>query len=157
MSSTLATQALAAANAGFTLHTYALDHAQEGSYGEAVASQLGVDPDRLFKTLIAEVDGRPAVAIVPVSGKLSLKKLAAASGAKRAVMAEPVDAERWTGYVTGGISPFGQKRPLPMFVDETVVLHDTIFASGGRRGLQIEFSTDLLWTILNASTADLLE
>ena len=92
-----------------TVHTYQLD-SDGDSYGEAVAAELGVDPRRLFKTLVAVVDGDPVVAIVPVSGRLSLKSLARAAHGKRASMADPADAERWTGYVTGGISPFGQKR-----------------------------------------------
>lgn len=135
---------------------YTLEREYITTYGETVASQLDVDPDRLFKTLIAEIDDRPSVAIVPVSGSLSLKKLANAAKAKKAVMAETADAERWTGYLTGGISPFGQKRTLPMFVDETVILYDTVFASGGQRGLQIEFSPELFSTLLNATLADLV-
>jgi Cys-tRNA(Pro)/Cys-tRNA(Cys) deacylase len=152
-----ATKALEAANHAYLVRTYTLPHAYEGSYGEAVARALDVDPDRFFKTLVTRVDETPTVAGVPVSAKLSLKKLAAASHGKKAVMADPADAERWTGYVTGGISPFGQRRPLPMFVDETVILHDTVFASGGQRGLQIEFSPDLFTVHLHATTTDLTE
>lgn len=126
------------------VHQYELT-ADGDSYGEAVAAQLGVDPRRLFKTLVAVIDGQPAVAIVPVSGRLSLKSLAKAAGGKRAVMAEAADAERWTGYVTGGISPFGQRRTLPVFVDDTATTFDTVFASGGQRGIQVEVKpTDLI-------------
>lgn len=156
MPSTPATRALQSASAAFTIHSYVLD-SHDGSYGEAVARELDVDPDRLFKTLVTEIDEVPSVAVIPVSAKLNLKKLAAAALAKRARMAEPVDAERWTGYVTGGISPFGQKRPLPVFVDQTAILHETVLASGGKRGLQIEFSPGLFSTILNATLADLVE
>lgn len=140
----------------FRLHSYVLDVPAD-TYGEAVAASLGVDPERLFKTLIAEVDGNPVVAIVPVSSRLSLKHLARAAGGKRAAMAKPEVAERNTGYVTGGISPFGQRRPMPVFVDETVVLFDTILASGGRRGLQIEIGSADLVALLEASLAALTE
>lgn len=126
------------------VHTYELT-ADADSYGEAVAAELGVDPDRLFKTLVAAVDSEPVVAIVPVSGRLSLKALARAANGKRASMADPADAERWTGYVTGGISPFGQKRRMPVYIDESVEGFETVFASGGGRGIQIEVRpTDLV-------------
>ena len=119
------------------VHVYELTEDAD-TYGEAVADQLGVDSNRLFKTLVAMVDGEPVVAIVPVSGRLSLKSLAKAAKGKRASMADPADAERWTGYVTGGISPFGQKKRMPVFVDSGVMEFETVFASGGQRGIQIE-------------------
>lgn len=119
------------------VHTYELS-GDADSYGEAVAAELGVDPGRLFKTLVATVDSQPVVAIVPVSGRLSLKALARAANGKRATMADPADAERWTGYVTGGISPFGRKRRMPVFIDEGVMAFETVYASGGQRGIQIE-------------------
>ncbi len=119
------------------VHTYELS-GDADSYGEAVAAELGVDPDRLFKTLVATVDSEPVVAIVPVSGRLSLKALARAANGKRAMMADPADAERWTGYVTGGISPFGRKRRMAVFVDDSVTAFETVYASGGQRGIQIE-------------------
>ena len=119
------------------VHTYELS-GDADSYGEAVAAELGVDPGRLFKTLVATVDSQPVIAIVPVSGRLSLKALARAANGKRATMADPADAERWTGYVTGGISPFGRKRRMPVFIDEGVMAFETVYASGGQRGIQIE-------------------
>jgi Cys-tRNA(Pro)/Cys-tRNA(Cys) deacylase len=140
----------------FRLHSYLLDVPAD-TYGEAVAASLGVDPERLFKTLVAEVDGRAVVAIVPVSSRLSLKHLAAAAGGKRAAMAKPEVAERNTGYVIGGISPFGQRRSMPVYVDETVVLFETVLASGGRRGLQVEVGSADLVSLLDASLADLTE
>lgn len=110
------------------------------SLGEAVANALGIDPARMFKTLIAVVDGTPACAIVPTSGALSLKSLAKAAGAKRAEMAATGDAERWTGYVTGGISPVGQAKSLRRFLDASAMAHDRVVVSAGKRGLQIQLS-----------------
>ena len=123
----------------FVVHEYEVGEI-DATYGGSVADGLGVSRDRLFKTLVALVDDRPVVGIVPVSGRLSLKALARASGGKRAVMAEPAAAERLTGYVVGGISPFRQTRSLPIIVDEGVLAHPTIFVSGGRRGLQLEMA-----------------
>lgn len=138
------------------IHTYEVE-SDEGSYGESVAAAIGVGPERLFKTLIAVVDDRPTMAIVPATGRLSLKKLARAANGKRARMAEPADAERWTGYVTGGISPFGQKRRLEAYVDETMVQFDTVYASGGRRGIQIEVAPEDLLDTLRAHVVGLVE
>lgn len=136
------------------VHVYELT-VDADSYGEAVAVELGVEPARLFKTLIAEVDAEPVVAIVPVSGRLSLKALAKAAQGKRATMADPADAERWTGYVTGGISPFGQKRRMPVFIDETATAFETVFASGGQRGVQVEVRPSDLIALLDAALARL--
>lgn len=147
-------QALERAGVDFALHSYTLD--DEGdSYGEAVAATLGVPAERLFKTLLASVDSRPVVAIVPVSGRLGLKALARAAGGKKAEMVPPADAERLTGYVTGGISPFGQKRRLPVFVDDTITDHPTIYCSAGQRGLQLELDPHDLIRTLDAATAPL--
>ena len=144
---------LSAAGVQFGVHEFDNDPAERG-YGLAAAVALGVEPERVFKTLIATIDEtNHAVAIVPVSGQLSLKELAVALGAKRAEMCEVQIAERLTGYVVGGISPFGQKRPLPTVIDETCILFDTIFVSGGRRGLDIEIAPDDLITVLSAITA----
>ena len=136
------------------VHAYELS-VDADTYGESVAAELGVDPRRLFKTLVATVDDRPMVAIVPVSGRLSLKSLAKVAGGKRAAMADPADAERWTGYVTGGISPFGQKRRMSVFIDESVSEFETIFASGGQRGIQIEVRPADLVALLGAELAPL--
>ena len=138
---TPATVALTRAGVPFSLHEYAHDPRAD-SFGLEAAEALGVDPDRVFKTLLAQVDGRLAVAVVPVSGQLDLKALARALGASRAVMADPAAAERATGYVVGGISPVGQKRPHPTVVDDTALGHDTVLVSGGRRGLDLELSPD---------------
>lgn len=136
------------------VHAYELE-VEADTYGEAVALQLGVDPGRLFKTLIATVDGDPVMAIVPVDGRLSLKALAKAAGGKRADLADPSDAERWTGYVTGGISPLGQRKRLPAYVHHSVTDHETVFASAGQRGLQMELSPSDLLALLSARVADL--
>ena len=145
--------ALTAAGVRFEVHEFENAPSERG-YGLAAAAALGVEPERVFKTLLATTDDADhAVGIVPVSGQLSLKELAAALGAKRAEMCTPQTAERLTGYVVGGISPFGQKRSLPTVIDETCVLFDTIFVSGGRRGLDIEIAPDDLITVLSAKTA----
>lgn len=123
-------------------------HAYEpgpGAYGPAAAAALGVEPERLLKTLLAELDGRLVCAVVPSSGSLDLKALAAGLGGKRAAMAAPAAAERSSGYVVGGISPLGQRTVLPTAVDETAQLHDTVYVSAGRRGLSLELApADLL-------------
>jgi Cys-tRNA(Pro)/Cys-tRNA(Cys) deacylase len=151
---TRAIQVLERSRTDFEIHEYTVgrDHI---SYGEAVALALGANPNRLFKTLIAMVDGSPVVAIVPVSGKLALKRLARAAGGKHASMAEPADAQRLTGYVVGGISPLGQKRTLPMFIDVSVDAYETIFVSGGRRGLQVELTPGDLIPLIEASRAEI--
>jgi len=136
---TPATAALIAAGADFALHDY--DHdPRDTSFGLEAAHALGLEPERVFKTLLAELDGELVVAVVPVSGQLDLKALARTLGGSRAVMAEVSRAERVTGYVAGGISPLGQKRALRTVLDETVDLFDTIFVSAGRRGLDLEIA-----------------
>ncbi|WP_340562255.1 Cys-tRNA(Pro) deacylase [Streptomyces sp. GSL17-111] len=149
---TPATVALTAAGVAFTVHSYPHDPAA-GSYGEEAARALGVGPERVFKTLVAEVDGALTVAVVPVSGSLDLKALAAAVGGKRAVMADPAAAERSSGYVRGGISPLGQRRPLPTVVDVSARAHATVCVSGGRRGLEIELAPADLIAQTGARTA----
>jgi Cys-tRNA(Pro)/Cys-tRNA(Cys) deacylase len=139
MSGTPATSALRAAGITFTEHEYRHDPSAEG-YGLEAAAALGVDPDRVFKTLLAQVDGALVVGVVPVSGRLDLKALAAAVDGHRAEMADPALAQRRTGYVVGGISPIGQKTPSPTVLDETAELWDTVFVSGGRRGLDVELA-----------------
>ncbi|MEO9137605.1 MAG: aminoacyl-tRNA deacylase, partial [Jatrophihabitans sp.] len=117
------------------------------------AAALGIDAEQIFKTLIAAVDGKLACAVVPVAGRLDLKAFAAALGAKRAEMADPAVAARATGYVVGGISPVGQKSPLPVVLDETVELFDTVFVSAGKRGLQVELTPADLIRATSGSTA----
>jgi Cys-tRNA(Pro)/Cys-tRNA(Cys) deacylase len=149
---TPATAALTAAGVAFTLHEYAHDPRAE-SYGLEAAEALGLDPAQVFKTLVADLDGALVVAVVPVAGWLDLKALARALGGRKATMAAPRDAERATGYVTGGISPVGQKRPLRTVVDSGALDHDTVFVSAGRRGLDLEIAPADLVAVTAATTA----
>jgi Cys-tRNA(Pro)/Cys-tRNA(Cys) deacylase len=150
---TPALAALAAAGVPHTAHAYDHDPRSTVGYGLEAAEVLGVEPERVFKTLMTSVDGALTVAVVPVTGKLDLKALAQAAGGKKAVMADPAAAERATGYVVGGISPLGQKTPHPTVVDETVWLFDTVFVSGGRRGLDVELTPDDLVRLTSATVA----
>jgi Cys-tRNA(Pro)/Cys-tRNA(Cys) deacylase len=152
---TPATVALEKAGAAFAVHAYAHDPASELSYGEEAAQALDTSPDRVFKTLVAEVDGALTVAVVPVSATLDLKALAAAAGGKRAAMADPAAAERTTGYVLGGISPLGQRRLLPTFLDVSALAFPTIFVSAGRRGLELELAPGILIDLTSATPAAL--
>jgi Cys-tRNA(Pro)/Cys-tRNA(Cys) deacylase len=136
---TPATVALTRAGVEHAVHTYEHDPAA-ASYGLEAAEAMDLDPGRVFKTLLTSVDGRLVVGIVPVSGQLDLKAVAAAVGGKKAVMADPAEAERATGYVVGGISPLGQKRAHPTVVDASALDHPTVFVSGGRRGMEIELA-----------------
>lgn len=151
---TPATVAASAAGIDFTTHAYAHDPSAP-SYGEEAAEALGVSPDRVFKTLVAEVDGTLTVAVVPVSASLDLKALASAAGGKRATMADPAAAERTTGYVRGGISPLGQRKKLPTVLDTSARDHETVHISAGRRGLEIELSPDALATLTSATVAEI--
>ncbi|WP_395640061.1 Cys-tRNA(Pro) deacylase [Pseudolysinimonas sp.] len=152
--STTAVVALRAAGIPFAERAYAHDPAVT-DFGREAAEALGVEPDRVFKTLLADVDGRLVVGIVPVTGKLDLKALAAAAGGKKAVMADPAVAERRTGYVVGGISPIGQKSVHPTVLDESAELWDTVFVSGGRRGLDLELAPADLIRATSATVADI--
>ncbi|MEU6667422.1 Cys-tRNA(Pro) deacylase [Streptomyces sp. NPDC046727] len=136
---TPATVALTAAGVDFTVHAYDHDPSHP-SYGEEAAEAMGVSPDRVFKTLVADVDGALVVGVVPVAGSLDLKALAAAVGGKRAAMADPTLAERTTGYVRGGISPLGQRKRLTTVLDDSAEGHETICVSAGRRGLEVELA-----------------
>ncbi|WP_399092405.1 Cys-tRNA(Pro) deacylase [Streptomyces sp. BBFR2] len=149
---TPATVALTAAGVPFTVHAYTHDPAA-ASYGEEAAEALGVAPEQVFKTLLADVDGALTVAVVPVSGSLDLKALAAAVGGKRAAMADPAAAERSTGYVRGGISPLGQRKRLRTVVDASAEGRPTICVSAGRRGLEVELSPADLVTLTGAVVA----
>ena len=152
---TPAITALLQGDVAYTVHPYDVDHdlAARSSYGEAVSSALGVDPRRLFKTLIAVVDGALTVGIVPVVTTLDLKALAAAVGGKRAAMADPAAAERSSGYVTGGISPFGQRTRLPTVLDDSALEWPTVYVSAGRRGLQVEVAPPDLVALTAATVA----
>lgn len=149
---TPATALLVKARIAHTVHSYEHDPRHE-SYGLEAADALHVTPSRVFKTLIAEVDGTLAVGVVPVTAQLDLKALAAALGGKKARMAEVSAAERATGYVAGGISPLGQKKRLPTVLDASATTHDTVFCSAGRRGLEIELAPADLATLANARLA----
>lgn len=136
---TPATVALTAAGIPFDTVSYVHDPRAAG-YATEAAEQLGLDPTRVFKTLVVSLDGRLAVGIVPAAGSLDLKALAGALGGKKAQLAEQREAERRTGYVAGGISPVGQKSFLPTALDESAMTFPTIFVSGGRRGFEIELA-----------------
>ncbi|GGK57520.1 Cys-tRNA(Pro)/Cys-tRNA(Cys) deacylase [Streptomyces flaveus] len=149
---TPATVALTAAGVEFTVHAYEHDPSHP-SYGEEAAEAMGVSPERVFKTLVADVDGALTVAVVPVAGSLDLKALAAAVGGKRATMADPAAAERTTGYVRGGISPLGQRKKLRTILDSSASVHPTICVSAGRRGLEVELSPRDLAKLTEATSA----
>ncbi|MDQ0990351.1 Cys-tRNA(Pro) deacylase [Streptomyces sp. V3I7] len=149
---TPATVALTAAGVEYTVHAYDHDPAHP-SYGEEAAEAMGVSPERVFKTLVADVDGALTVAVVPVAGSLDLKALASAVGGKRAAMADPALAERTTGYVRGGISPLGQRKRLRTVLDDSVAAHGTICVSAGRRGLEVELAPDDLAKLTDAVLA----
>lgn len=154
---TPATVALAAAGVAFVLHPYAHDP-ESTNYGDEAAAALGVDPLRIFKTLVVDIGAAGhelAVAVVPVAGQLDLKHIAAAFGTRRAVMADKALVTRSTGYVLGGVSPVGQKNPLPTMIDEVAQLWDTIYVSAGRRGLQVELAPADLARVTGAMFADI--
>jgi Cys-tRNA(Pro)/Cys-tRNA(Cys) deacylase len=147
---TPATRTADVARIAYQLHEYEHDPRAESYAGEA-AEVLGLDPDRVFKTLVVAVDdGDLAVAVVPASGTLDLKAVG-----KRAAMADPARAEKVTGYVAGGISPLGQRRALPTYVDETAELWDTVYVSAGRRGLEIELAPGDLVALTGAEVREL--
>jgi Cys-tRNA(Pro)/Cys-tRNA(Cys) deacylase len=149
---TAATALLTRQGIPYTVHTY--DHdPRHGSYGAEAAEALGVPVGRVFKTLVADVDGALTVGVVPVTAQLDLKALAAAVGGKKAAMAEVAAAERATGYVAGGISPLGQRRRLRVVVDATACEFPTVYCSGGRRGLEIELAPGDLVRAANATVA----
>ncbi len=149
---TPATTALTRAGVPHVLHPYAHDP-KAPSYGMEAAAALGIEPARIFKTLLVDADGRLGVGIVPVDRQLDLKAIAAALGAKRAVMAVPAAAERATGYVVGGISPIGQKRRLPTVLDASALDHTSVLVSGGRRGLDVELAPADLISVTGATVA----
>ena len=136
------------AKINFRIHEYDHDPAS-ASYGEEAASKMGIDGNRVFKTLVVFSDCKGlTVAVLPVSHQLDLKRMAKALGAKKAKMADKSDVERVTGYVLGGVSPLGQKKKLVTIIDESAKSFDTIFVSAGRRGLQIELSPEDLGTLI---------
>jgi Cys-tRNA(Pro)/Cys-tRNA(Cys) deacylase len=149
---TQATALLVKQKVAHQVHEYAHDPRSE-SYGTEASESLGLPAERVFKTLVAEVDGQLTVGVVPVAGHLDLKALAAAAGGKKAKMADVTAAERATGYVAGGISPLGHRKRLPVVVDTSATKFETIFCSGGRRGLEIEVAPADLITLAQATVA----
>jgi len=146
--------ALSQAGVPFVVHEFDAETSDPAvGYGRAAALALGVDERIVFKTLLATVDGRPTVAVVPVAGNLSLKELAAAQGGRRGDMLDVATAQRLTGYVIGGISPFGQRKRLPTVVDDSALAWPTMLVSGGRRGLDVEISPTALIEFLDAVVA----
>lgn len=152
--STPATTLLNRCGINYRLHAYTFDHRTD-SYGVEAAAALGLAPQRVFKTLITELDGRLAVAVVPVSTQLDLRALAAVMGAKKAKMASVADAERATGYVIGGISALGHRKQLPVVIDRSVQDFETVFCSAGRRGLQLELAPNALVQAAKATVASI--
>jgi Cys-tRNA(Pro)/Cys-tRNA(Cys) deacylase len=152
---TPATLALTKAGIPFTLATYDYDpHAER--VGLQAAEAMGVSPSQVFKTLMAELDGKPVCAIIPSDEEVNMKKLAAALSGKSAQMMKPADAERLTGYKVGGISPLGQRKSVPTVLDELATLYDEIFLNGGQRGLQIRLAPAGLVTALNCIVAEVV-
>src|SRR5512141_2950079 len=152
---TPATLALRKLGVAFKLHTYVYD-SDADNIGLQAAEALGVEPDRMLKTLMAEVDGRPVCVIVPSDCEVSMKKLAAAFDGKAANMMRPADAERSTGYHVGGISPFGQKKRVPVAIEEAALGHASVFLNGGQRGLQVELAPGDAVKVLGAVACALI-
>src|SRR6185312_15178262 len=157
MSKAAATPAVAAVQAAgvaYTLHTYDVD-AKQDEYGVAVAHALGVEPGRVYKTLVARLDGQLVCAVVPVERRLNEKALARALGGRQAALADRGEAERKTGYVRGGISPLGQRQQLPVVLDDSALGQATIYVSAGKRGLQLEIAPDDLRRLAQAEVASI--
>ena len=152
---TRATKVLEQAGVAFTVHSYDYDGAAE-RIGMQAAEELGEEPARVLKSLMALVDGKPVCVIVPSDREVSMKKLAAAFGGKSAQMMKPADAERLSGYKVGGISPFGQMKPPRAAVEEQAMAHDLVYINGGQRGLQVRLSPHDAVKVLNATVAPLV-
>jgi Cys-tRNA(Pro)/Cys-tRNA(Cys) deacylase len=152
---TRATQTLTQLGVAFTLHAYDYDP-EADSIGLQAAAALGAEPRRVLKTLMAEVDGKPVCVIVPSDREVSMKKLANAFGGKAAKMMRPADAERLTGYHVGGISPFGQKKRVPVVIEVLALGEAKVFINGGQRGLQIQLNPGDARTALQAIAADVI-
>lgn len=151
---TPATRALDASRLAYRLATYDYDP-DAPRVGLQAAESLGVSPERVLKTLMAEVDGKAVCAVLASDKEVAMKKLAAAAGGRSATMMKPADAERITGYRVGGVSPFGQKRRCPVIVDSAALAHHAVFVNGGQRGLQAELSPHDLVAALQATVAEI--
>jgi Cys-tRNA(Pro)/Cys-tRNA(Cys) deacylase len=149
---TRATLALKAAAVDFTLHEYDYDP-DAGRIGLQAAEALGVSPDAVLKTLMTEVDGKPVCVVLPSDREVGMKALARLFDAKSARMMRPPDAERMTGYVIGGVSPFGQKRRVPTVVEESALEHPLVFINAGQRGLQVRLDPEDAVAVLHARVA----
>jgi Cys-tRNA(Pro)/Cys-tRNA(Cys) deacylase len=149
---TRATQALDKAGIAYEVRLYDYDGSAD-KVGMQAAQALGADPSMVLKTLMVLADGRPACVVVPSDREVSMKKLAAALGAKSAQMMKPADAERATGYVVGGISPFGQKKVVPTVMEEDALSHPKVFINGGGRGVQVHLSPVDALKVLGAKAA----
>lgn len=152
---THALQALEAAGVEYEVVEYQHSEHQDHGYALDTAKVLGLDPATIFKTLMALVDGKPACAVVPATGMLNLKSLAKAAGGKRAEMMDPAEAEKLTGYVTGGISPLGQRKKAPTFIDSSAQAHDKMLVSGGKRTLSVSIAPSSLADLTSATFADI--
>ncbi|MXQ13870.1 Cys-tRNA(Pro) deacylase [Microvirga makkahensis] len=152
---TRATQALHRAGVPFSVHTYEYDPNAE-RIGLQAAEAIGTDPSTVLKTLMVLVDGMPACAVVPSDKEVNLKKLAAALGGKAAQMMKPADAERVTGYHVGGISPFGQKKRVPILIERSAFAHMEVFMNGGQRGLQVKLRPTDAVSALDARVVELV-
>jgi Cys-tRNA(Pro)/Cys-tRNA(Cys) deacylase len=139
-----------------TIHEYKHDSSVH-SYGEEAAQKMGVDPKRVFKTLVVQSDKMMAVGIVPVSSTLNLKSMAKALGVKKVAMADPKNVENTTGYILGGVSPLGQKKRLKTLIDESAFEYESIFVSAGKRGLEVEVDPKDLEKLLQADKAKIAE
>ncbi len=149
---TRATQALQQAGIAFTVHSYEYDPNAE-RIGLQAAEAMGADPSSVLKTLMVLVDNKPACVILPSDREVNLKKLASALGGKAAQMMKPADAERITGYHVGGISPFGQKKRVPVVLEQSALGHPQVFMNGGQRGLQVKLDPRAAASVLDAKVA----
>ena len=152
---TRATKLLADAGIAFTVHTYDYDPNAD-RIGLQAAEAIGESPARVLKTLMALADGKPVCVIVPSDHEVSMKKLASAFGAKSAQMMKPAEAERITGYKVGGISPFGQRKPVRTVIEQSALAHELVYLNGGQRGLQVRLKPADVRDVLKAVVADVL-
>ncbi|MBK1622936.1 Cys-tRNA(Pro) deacylase [Afifella marina] len=152
---TQATLALKRAGVAFAVHLYEY-HPDAARIGLQAAEAIGAAPERVLKTLMVEVDGRPVCTVIPSDRELSMKKVAAAFGGKHAEMMKPEAAERLTGFHVGGISPFGQKRKVPAAIEEAAMAHEQVIINGGQRGVMVELAPADALKALDAKAVSLI-